>query len=568
MRFVVAVSILAVGLGVSVQPSDAQEPVRIEDRAWATLARIINTPKGSLSSYNRMLRFHFAQADVTGDGYNERDAEIPTLREAAKRRQTVIAAWLRHDLDGNGQLDVGEARESLTFDARQPIPTAAGRTAVNDALAAEVLDQLLEDLDLPDPNGDGVTTFDEMRAAAAQKHPPDGNGGGRRGGRSVVIDSAFDADGDGTVTETEFMAAVFPVLVTIDTDGDGTVTEDERTAAMKIAEAAMKRVARAKVSARETSRAATAASQCQGAPTVPNHMVFVTLGIDEGLAVPTVVLESTRTTTLADIRIENGWQPIFLVVSAGEPLILRYSGAVERIATVYSIGAATGHVGLATATRTLTAAPGCILAAQAMSGATGNRYFHELAGRSPDARGYIGRAGLVDVPRLRNQPRHGFSGAVSLSLEGEAAPLWRRFLTLRPGGLVRLVANDVVSKVSVSEPAQPAGAAGLATLVERGALSVLDPGKLETRKSADDGSIKLRNLEITLGRGDQLTIEGESWQLGADGQYHGGPLPRLEIRKKFSLPTGLRGIENAVLVLPEGMPEPTGATGTATIERR
>lgn len=91
----------------------------------------------------------------------------------------------------------------------------------------------------PDPNGDGVTTKDELTAASAARFAQfDTNKDGKidaaemeaigQGGRMVA---RADADGDGAVTQAEMLAATAARFDRVDTNHDGKIDAAEKEAA-------------------------------------------------------------------------------------------------------------------------------------------------------------------------------------------------------------------------------------------------------------------------------------------------------------------------------------------------
>lgn len=137
---------------------------------------------------------------VAGCGDDGGGEAPPTQRAAAAARATELEQFIRDDFaaidgDGSGAVEPAEARKAILADFRR--------------------------MDL---NRDGVVTIDDVQAEL------DANGGGKATG-SVSDHLPHDANGDGEITEREYVADVFESIhEPMDVDSDGEVTADEAVA--------------------------------------------------------------------------------------------------------------------------------------------------------------------------------------------------------------------------------------------------------------------------------------------------------------------------------------------------
>lgn len=167
----------------------------------------------------------FRQNDLDGvPGLSSRDRELHDLRWLAQLRATNLQKWLANDLDGDFSVTAEELRISFWdrgwrmirqgWSELHPTPEQAAQI-----VAEEVAAELRQDLD-----GDDAISYDEARAlsdeiiADAATRVPHAR---------MAPSAQYDFDGDGIVSEEEFLVLVRALFDTYDSDGDGTISTTE-----------------------------------------------------------------------------------------------------------------------------------------------------------------------------------------------------------------------------------------------------------------------------------------------------------------------------------------------------
>jgi len=154
-------------------------------------------------------------------------------------------------------------------------------------------------------------------------------------------------------------------------------------------------------------------------------------------------------------------------------------------------------------------------------------------GRSPDSTVAIYGANSIGIPSGVHDTKHVMTGQVALPLTGPAAALWRQVLIYNPAGVIELAPEDVVAALPAGRYKLLPQQAGLAQLVEQGALEIF--------MSSD--ALLISDTEV---RNTQLPSH-------------------LLIRKKMRYPAGLFGRHSTNFVLPPGVPVPEGDPGHSRV---
>ncbi|WP_172977492.1 EF-hand domain-containing protein [Roseovarius sp. THAF9] len=195
---------------------------------------------------------------------------------------------------------------------------------------ARILGDFLE-LDL-----DGDLQIDAAEIARIEAH-------GNATARQTVVSArvTLDADGDGTLSTAEIVSAVSEKMesyrphdtalrdiLLFDMDGDGSVTPDEIGVAVRL-------LAQSPALARAARLPQAGAGKAMGACNMPTpseaaEVVFVS-GY-AGDAVSNIALSGfDRVTTSAELEIEAGEGPVYVVATAWTPVIWEVTGAVDRV---------------------------------------------------------------------------------------------------------------------------------------------------------------------------------------------------------------------------------------------
>lgn len=472
----------------------------------------------------RMLTLFRASEVVTG-GVTAESARIRSERLRAQRRAAMIQQRLVLDLDNDGVVTRDEMIASFntrTGDALQSNgimfePTPEQRKALLDRMVADALKD--------DTDGNGQLDFAEMRAAAQQqlarqmREPMQD---------PTLVPMSLDADGNGTVTRAEFAAALRSVFEEIDTSRDDRIDAAELqavSARMMEAERARSQAAQARHQAAEQAKKLEACN----IPPLTAGAKLVVFGAYEGRALSTVSLGGDDVeVTVGDIVIEEGEETLDLVLLSYDAQIWRLRGAVGRIGRVVASAVRpagpndpTPRVGVVGIPRDKLAVPrrsDCLPYFYRTDGPERTRAIAAvaaLAKRAPDT--VLGSYGVstVALPSGKLDEKTAMPGSVQLPVSGPATAIWREMLRFNPSGLVKIDPADVVSAVPARSYAVLPQQAGLAQLVEEGAL----------------------------------TVDGRSFT----------------IRRKILFPAGLNGAHSVTFVLGRDVPAPDGSPGHSCV---
>lgn len=408
----------------------------------------------SVAEMRQQLFRVFDAADLDGGGIGASDKRLLEEQVAAMLRVKRLTSLLRHDLDNDGAVTTEELRRSLLPQARKPLRSAAGQFPPTPEQIAATLDNLVAKTNLSenDTNHDGRVTIAEILATTAGD--PTTMRQLRRGNR---IEPVFDIDNDGTITREEFAAALNAAIAKIDTDGDGLISKEEVDLFRNYLSDIVRRQRILQQEAAQREKLRKRAEACP-IPAVPKNSQIIFLDLHKSPVLSNMTFgDADNWTHVTDIVIEPGVTPIYLLTAAKQLMILRFSGATERLSNVVNIGEMTmGFIGIDRAR-----AAWFERTTQCSISRWGTRdrraglnedlaYIETLTGRPIDRQ--IGKfrayqialpSGEVTVPQqIPGQPerRVGLSG-----------PVWRSIPTGQPDGLIEIDPQDVVAPVALTE---------------------------------------------------------------------------------------------------------------------
>lgn len=262
-------------------------------------------------------------------------------------------------------------------------------------------------------------------------------------------------------------------------------------------------------------------TSCAGAlPELKTSDFLAVIGAYEGAAIPTVTIAGQdRETSLAEIKIGRGRNPVYLVLSPGEALIWLISGETDRVRQVVVLQSAHAAVAGVPAARVhFVDDPHCSLPYDLYEGRQYETDVPVLALFGRRANGIGGDYGLYravvedsgvtfdrsrvrsgdDVLILANEPNelvfpHGLSA--------EPSTLEQQFKKLFPAGIVSLSPADVVANAPVEPYEILPMTAGAVQLEQRGAIvpaTAADVRRWKTRAvvSGHVRADKIRGLEF------------------------------------------------------------------------
>ena len=207
-------------------------------------------------------------------------------------------------------------------------------------------------------------------------------------------------------------------------------------------------------------------------PPVPADAQIVYLGTFRPRAVATVDLASRGITGIADVMIEPGTTPIYLIAGSTVGMILRFSGHVERLTNVVSVAwFGMGFIGIDRKLAAWREGPDCGIrswdpkavgffgpnATKWGTAAEQIEYVETLAGRSIDRKIVEGTFEFIALPSGELLEREHIPGQLKLNIEGGDGFVSDDFLRAYPEGLVEVMPEEVV----YSEPVRPLSAVTL-----------------------------------------------------------------------------------------------------------
>jgi len=475
--------------------------------------------------YIDMLHTYFNSQDANGDGVlTSADVEVQTQMLAAEQRAQQLQQLFRKDLNGDGVITGAELRQYYRQErVRFHRP--------NDDLAEEARQALqLQSVMAADKNLDGRVTLKEAYDFALSRQnlsAPrlpfylDGFAPAKKTGGGVAWESV-------RATALSFFAS-------IDKDHDHTLSAAEVNA-VRGSSSAMPLVIP------ETHTMGQAFSNC-AMPAPSKGATVVLLSAYEAQSLSSVTLGSQDVAVgTATVDVAPGSQPLFIVITSFRPTIWRFTGAVGRIEKAVLIGQNTGPqradpglpglagaTGLPAARVSFLIAQGCLhyfsdVPSVAASTAAGQ--LKSAIGRPPDivagkyaVTGFSLPSGAIQAAERGGLFIRKDSGTLLLQggpfvLQG-ASDLAREVRLYYPGGVVALDPKDVIGSAQPSSYEVLPNQAGLAQLVQSGALS-----------------------------------------------YHNG---EFHIHRKIRFPAELYGAHAARFLLLKGVPKPDGDPGHSCV---
>lgn len=476
----------------------------------------------------------FRASDPDGNGITPTSYDTLQKIGMAQARASLLQQRLVYDLDGDGNVTREELKVAFGPRARQPLNVNGIQIEPTSEQVAKVLGKLVSDALKDDADNDGIITFTEMiRAAQAQADKV------RPANAANHVPMSLDRNGDGVITAEEFRELVRAAFAEIDRDRDGKISAAEAEGFQSKLNEAREAAARAEQERRLAEEQRKRMEAC-GFPKVPAGAKMVLFSAYEGKALSTVSLggDDTEVTT-ANVVIEPGPDPLYVVLSSHNANIWQVRGAVDRIAVlVANAMTATpdksprvGVTGVAKEKIYIPPQAGCIgyFSEHPSSESLGPVSFASaLIGRKPDFVSADYGVATVTLPsgQVNNAP---YGNAIQLPSSGPSVSVWKEMLRFNPGGLVQLNPDEVVSRVPARRYQVLPQQAGLAQLVEEGALKVAGQSQ---------GILLMeRKPEFILTPNEFLIV------------------------RKIRFPAGLNGAHSVKFILARDVPAPEGDPG-------
>lgn len=394
-----------------------------------------------------------ALQDLLGMG---RDAKLPIryrdtmLANAAAQRGQVLSAILSADLDNDGTV----TREEVT----RVLQVGRSNGMLGDLFLK--FDTNVDDRISPDELTMGVNAAGEDM-------------GSRRGDRASIIGTLLDFDADGQITQKELDRAVAAlVLQSAPIDG-------------------------AAVPAPIADPAPARAASCDVVAPTPGALIHVVTGYEGNALANVSIGGQDRVTETAELVIEPGDKPLYIVVASYELVIWRVTGAVDRVERIVvqsAVGSSdirSGAVaGLPAEKVTFVAAGACLAggwektANKDAAAAMRKRFGRDVAGvvadytiasvSLPSGKGGDGPRGEVDIVVSGGKryilTEDGMVEEPTPKVGEEDGAIARELNRFHPGGVVKIDPKTVVSAYPVEPYVVLPQQAGLAQLMEQGLI--------------------------------------------------------------------------------------------------
>jgi hypothetical protein len=280
------------------------------------------------------------------------------------------------------------------------------------------------------------------------------------------------------------------------------------------------------------------------AVTPPASAKLVAVGAYQGRALSNVSIGGDdRETSVANLDVAAGTEPLFIVVTSYDAMVWRVSGATERVAGLFATSVAAdpttqrprvGVVGLPRDKVQFAASARCLPYFTDRDLGTAAEPLEVLFGRKPDAIFGIYGAQSVRVPSLQHiDATPSWATNINLPTTGPGAPMWQELQRFHPAGLASIDPAAVVSPLPVKRYEVLAQQAGLAQLLDEGTL-------------------------VATGSSHGFNIDG--------GKMTPFTMPsRFLIVRKTRFPAGLNGAHSVTFVLARGVPMPEGSAGHSCV---
>ncbi|WP_197409495.1 EF-hand domain-containing protein [Erythrobacter sp. YT30] len=436
--------------------------------------------------------------DKDGDGLTKADVEQQEAVAKANERARLAQQFLR--MDFNGDLKVDRA-EILKF------------TPGEKEVAARVADRFIDQYD---QDNDGTATLEEALTYTTPSY-------GRRrstGGADLL---ALDPNGDGRITPAELKGLAEAAFDYFDSDGNGTLSREEALAIQeerRLAEEVRKRREAGCFFRPPSAGARFIAYAPYGGQTISN--VFV--------GSPDIE------TSIVDMTIEAGKEPLYLVFTSYDSVIWRFKGATDRVERVIAASfksvhrrdsrtphstSAVGIIGLQK-NKVRIANRDCIpdfADQREIDAGVPQQAMVALFGREPDVIKRENPIGTLSLPSIKFSR---FSRKEKPEpLEGFDPVIWEDAIHFHPGGLAIIDESTVIAAEPVGEYEVLPNKFGLSNLVASG----------------------------------HLKFEGEA--------FHSRKFTLLKPIARW--PAGMGGALSTAFVKPEGIPTPDGRLGHSCV---
>ena len=530
----------------------------LRDEALITIQQSFNHRDPSVESLLERIGWRFDWADIDGGGISASDEAIARQADAASERRQIVTNFLFHDMNGDNVVTLDEFRTRDRIS--NFLSNSGGRLREypgHEHLAQKFASKLKRDRyarpgEILFDEETTSLTLDEVLERALTIHPavPD---------TPTEKDHPFlklDSNGDGITTREEALSSIVSLLNEFDIDRSQSFSKKQTAMFADLArEAAQRKKERFFVALTEH-RVAELDDICK-LPKVTEAVQSLWFGSRTPRATATITTDKVDATRFAELTIEEGDTPLYLVVESQSPTIFRITGKIDRLKNVIAFNQS-AVVGVRPEIVS-TASTECMKAIQQISRTARNSNpMSALFGQDIKNKVWVPYPSRVSLPSGSNDIESQLDGQMTLAVDSKAGPVWRDFLRFSPSGLIDLKPSDVVSRKDFHKPELFPHFAGLARQIETGALELLSE---ETPLIDHEGNAGIAGA----GGGVGMHRDEIYYAVDFDDVVRGRPRHRIRIKKAIKLPEGLGGARQVIFVLPEGVPEPIGDLGRSEI---
>lgn len=290
-------------------------------------------PGASLDNFLWAIQTEFRRLDTNRDGaISPADIEINRAFMEAAHRASFVSRLLAADLDGDGAVTVGEIRQKRLFDQR---------TQANASPDDPHIQRLIRRLRDADRDQDGRVGWREAANAARSQPNLAAKGFEKR------VHQVLDLAGGGTkvvrLPDLERVAEAF--FRKVDSDRNGTISQDEMAAVRRMRQAANRKWAEEMRAAKRRRKQSEREAPC-AMPKASKTAQVILLSAYKTEALSTAAIGSYDEVTYAGkIVVEDGDDPLYVVVATRASVVWQLSGAVDRIEQLV-LGNRSGATGL------------------------------------------------------------------------------------------------------------------------------------------------------------------------------------------------------------------------------
>lgn len=507
----------------------------------------------------------FLETDVDGGGISQSDTELLLqLRQARTRAQNVVQ-WAQADLDADGKVTRAELLVYHGKQARQPLRSSGVELLPTKEQVQQALDMLAEKSLRADSDGDGTITFAEALKAAdtearkllARLRRPQNH-----------VPMTLDRDGDGAVSRQEFETTVDRLLRTFDSDGNGEFSEPEAVALKALRQELQKKEREAIQSAQREAKERVLIEAC-GLPKPSAKAKVLLVETRHGLALSEVAFKTDNgIVSVADVHVEQGASPIYVIVSSVNPTIWRFSGSVERVETVvasatkahhptvrqrHALKPRAGVVGIKADAVYVPPRPDCFdghMSYRSQRRAQAKVPLERLLGRPADQQFKNKTISTVSLPSGIFDRSPVYRDTMKIPTSGRGAAMWREVKRHYPGGIAKIDPPSVVSRAALTSSGELPREAGLARLLDAGAIEMIGTSQV----------VRVNGLEITSGGGRDNVVVPKGKKVEVVERPN-----EFLVLKKIRFPRGLTSIYPLRFQLAPGVPKPEGDPGRSCV---